>query len=115
MGAAAAVASVLLLTLAASRVGNLLNGAPFYMPTLLMLVVATIAHPKQEQSRTSMYWATAAFAIALVFRSMDDAVCPNFRIGTHFLWHVLNAVAMFFGTKALMERSARTRSAAVRA
>jgi hypothetical protein len=111
--AAASVLVVLLLTLAAGRLGHLLNGAPFYIPTLLMLIGLTIAHQGNERSRTNMSWATAAFAVALLFRSLDHVVCATIPMGTHFLWHLLNAVAIFFGTKALIEGAATSNSAAV--
>jgi hypothetical protein len=36
----------------------------------------------------------AILVISLVFRSADAALCPAFPLGTHFLWHILNAVML---------------------
>jgi hypothetical protein len=32
--------------------------------------------------------------LSLVFRSLDEIVCPAVPLGTHFLWHILNAVML---------------------
>jgi hypothetical protein len=34
---------------------------------------------------------SAVFATLLVLRSIDFAACRTIPIGTHFLWHLLNA------------------------
>lgn len=44
---------------------------------------------------TALLLAAATFALSLVFRSIDVAVCGWLPVGTHFLWHVLNAVVLF--------------------
>jgi hypothetical protein len=31
----------------------------------------------------------------LVFRTIDRAVCSSVPIGTHFIWHLLNAVVLY--------------------
>ena len=48
-------------------------------------------------------------AASLVFRSIDRAVCPAFPLGTHFLWHLLNAVML--GWMILVLVRARPRGA----
>ena len=39
--------------------------------------------------------AAGVFGIALVFRTLDQEVCPVFPIGTHFLWHSLTGLAAY--------------------
>jgi hypothetical protein len=39
--------------------------------------------------------AAAVFVISLAFRTVDRAVCGTFPLGTHFIWHLLNAVVLF--------------------
>jgi hypothetical protein len=39
--------------------------------------------------------AGAVFALSLALRSIDQSVCPVLPIGTHFVWHLLNAVVVF--------------------
>ena len=36
--------------------------------------------------------AAAILAVSISVRSLDLAVCETLPIGTHFLWHLLNAV-----------------------
>ncbi|SHJ02376.1 Ceramidase [Shimia gijangensis] len=31
---------------------------------------------------------------SIFFRSFDASICPSFPLGTHFLWHILNAVML---------------------
>lgn len=37
-----------------------------------------------------------AFATALVFRMLDAPLCGAWATGTHFIWHLLNALALGF-------------------
>lgn len=39
--------------------------------------------------------AGALFAVSLTLRSIDQAVCTALPIGTHFVWHLLNAAVLF--------------------
>ena len=42
------------------------------------------------------------FIAALIFRTIDDAICQAFPVGTHFLRHLSTAVALLLATKALI-------------
>lgn len=53
-----------------------------------------------HEAGTALLLAAATFAASLVFRSIDVAVCGWLPIGTHFLWHVLNAVVLFVLVRA---------------
>ena len=35
-----------------------------------------------------------AFSLAVVFRTLDHPACDSLPLGTHFLWHRLNAVSV---------------------
>lgn len=52
---------------------------------------------------TALLVAACVFAVSLVFRSVDNAVCGIVPVGTHFLWHVLNAVVLFVLMRAAIE------------
>jgi hypothetical protein len=100
--AAASVAVFLLAIFGAGRFGYLLNGAPFYLPALLMLIGLSIAHAERRGEYVTMLGATIVFVFALTFRTLDNTICHLFPTGTHFLWHLLNAVAMYYATRALL-------------
>lgn len=44
------------------------------------------------------------FACSLLLRSLDEPVCGSFGAGTHFLWHLLNALVLYLLGRALVLR-----------
>lgn len=42
-----------------------------------------------------------SFAAALVFRQVDSVLCTFFPVGTHFMWHILVAIAVYYAVKKL--------------
>lgn len=75
---------------------DLLNGTIMYIPTyavMILLVGAlhTLGHPAFKDLRTVLFIWTAS----LIFRTIDLEVCPLLHIGTHFLWHAINAVVLY--------------------
>lgn len=44
------------------------------------------------------------FACSLVLRALDEPVCAWFAAGTHFGWHLLNAVVLYLAGHALISR-----------
>ncbi len=77
-------------------------GPAIYLPALLALVVlAPLA------GRDWRWFAAAAgvFAVSLTLRTLDEPVCGSVPIGTHFLWHVLNAVTLWLVSEAIIRRA----------
>lgn len=71
------------------------NGSYQYAPALLaLLVFAAIAHRRLHPSAPWITLATLVFAASLGFRMLDRDICARFPQGTHFLWHLLNALAV---------------------
>ncbi len=78
-----------------------LNGSLGYGPALAAMALiggwlATTRHP----AATLVLAAAATFFISLTFRSLDQKLCGDFvvmghRMGTHFIWHLLNSVTLF--------------------
>lgn len=69
------------------------NGSIQYAPALAALLIFTVlSHVKKHPARSGLTLATGMFCAALFFRTVDLAACPiTGGIGTHFLWHLLNA------------------------
>ena len=89
-----------------------LNGSLFYMPALAALIVMGLLL-KERGHRAAPYllWAAAVFAVSVTFRSLDMALCSDTvfdgrKIGTHFLWHLLNALTLFLLLRASLEAGA---------
>jgi Ceramidase len=78
-----------------------LNGSLFYLPALVaLIVVGLILHERGQKAAPWLLWAAAILAVSITLRSLDLALCDKVliegrKVGTHFAWHVLNAVALF--------------------
>jgi ceramidase len=73
---------------------RLLNGSVGYLPALAALI-AVAAVAKEKAVRRGLALAALLFAISLALRTADIALCPAFPLGTHFAWHILNAVVLY--------------------
>ncbi len=47
------------------------------------------------------------FAVSLGFRTIDEPLCDRLPIGTHYVWHVLNAVVLYRLTRTMMRHGQR--------
>jgi hypothetical protein len=86
---------------------RLLNGSVGYLPALAALIAVALA-AKEQGARRSLGLAALVFAISLGFRTADIALCPESPLGTHFVWHILNAVVLYM----LLRTAMAARSAA---
>lgn len=71
-----------------------LNGGIGYVPPILYLLFLTLLTQEQEQLK-KLFPLIGLFFISLTFRSVDMSVCECPCVGTHFLWHLLNAAFLF--------------------
>jgi hypothetical protein len=69
------------------------NGSIGYLPALVALMV--MARVTRSQARRGLELAVMIFTVSLALRTVDLAACETIPIGTHFLWHVLNAVVLY--------------------
>ncbi|MFM9880817.1 MAG: hypothetical protein ACKVOO_10455 [Burkholderiaceae bacterium] len=53
----------------------------------------------------ALMWACSVFLISLTLRQLDLPLCSQWRWGTHFAWHVLNAVTLGLTAYALLQAS----------
>lgn len=108
-----ASATVLLVVLvgggvAGTRVPHILNGSLGYLPALLILAGLGIWHFRQRQTEPGILLAAAAcLFVALVFRTIDMAVCPVLPVGTHFLWHLFNGGTVYLAIRCLIRNLPR--------
>lgn len=76
------------------------NGSIDYLPAVLALVgvgtaLLLAAGPAQRAAGLSLIGIAALFLLSLTFRTIDRSVCPGLTVGTHFLWHLLNAAVLY--------------------
>jgi len=77
--------------------GITLNGSVGYLPALVALLVVGLACRTRSErlAGRALLWAAAVLAVSLAFRSIDSMVCPALPLGTHALWHMLNALMLW--------------------
>jgi hypothetical protein len=92
-----------LLTVAVGQAlpAGFLNGSGNYLPVLAALIAVGWLIRNNRQRRLALA-AAGVFAVSLIFRTIDHAVCTAFPLGTHFLWHVLNALVLYLLLRATM-------------
>jgi hypothetical protein len=89
--------------------GMTLNGSVGYVPAALALFAVGIVCgvSGMRDAGRALLTAACVFALSLLFRSIDDTVCARMPAGTHFLWHVLNALMLGLLLKAAIVHSSR--------
>ena len=74
---------------------GLLNGSVGYLPALLAAIgMALIIRSRHHPASYHLAAAALVFAISLAFRTADRVTCHAVPIGTHFVWHLLNALVL---------------------
>ncbi|WP_434447861.1 hypothetical protein [Lentzea sp. E54] len=87
----------------AVAVGLLVRVGPgIYLPALLALLVLA---PLAGRDWGWFAGAAAVFAVSLTLRTVDEPLCGSIPSGTHFLWHVLNAVTLWLVSEAIIRRA----------
>lgn len=82
---------------------DLLNGTVMYLPTYGALVVMTaLLWFKNRVASKGFLTALVMWTASLFFRTVDMESCQTFAIGTHFLWHTLNAWVLWRLTLVLI-------------
>ena len=108
------------LALGLSAVGRMvlpagMAGSAGYAAFLLGLIGVALAMARapalRDQSRL-LALAAGTFAVSLTMRSIDGALCGSLPLGTHWLWHLLNALVLYLLLRAAVtgERPAVTAS-----
>ena len=93
-------AGILLVYLVAAITGRqfpeFLNGALIYAPAIVTLFVLGRSHLDARRPQPYVVMVAALlFVLSLGCRTIDALVCPTFPVGTHFLWHLLNAAVLY--------------------
>ena len=103
----AVIGIVLIVFVAAAVYGrqfpDVINGSLIYAPALLVIIILGWYHYQgRKVERGLLLGAASIFLLSIFFRSIDNLICPHFMLGTHFLWHILNAVVIYLAMRALI-------------
>lgn len=63
------------------------------VPVLIYAYAFLLRHRLPEVARGLTIGATI-LVVSLAFRTIDEPLCAGFPLGTHFMWHILNAIML---------------------
>ena len=72
-------------------IGSSAGYAP--VPLLILIYAALLRRRAPDIARGLVIGATILIA-SITFRALDMPICGQFPLGTHFMWHVLNAIML---------------------
>ncbi len=84
--------------------GPCLNGSLAYVPALVvLLVIGALLIARRHVAGWSILSAGVIFSLSLTARTLDREICAaTGDIGTHFIWHMLNATLLFILARAAL-------------
>ncbi|NOD92349.1 hypothetical protein GS636_06060 [Ruegeria sp. HKCCD4884] len=72
-----------------------LGGSAGYAPIpLLILIYATLLRGRDPVLAKGMCVGALILILSITFRALDLPVCGQWPSGTHFMWHILNAIML---------------------
>jgi len=72
-----------------------LSISSFYWPLpLLIFAYAILLRRRHWETARGLAIGAGILCLSLTFRSLDQPLCGSLPIGTHFLWHILNAAML---------------------
>lgn len=77
-----------------ARVPGLGPSAGYAPVPLLILIYAALLARRAPDAARGLALGAGILMVSLFFRSIDGAVCDAFPLGTHFMWHLLNALML---------------------
>ena len=103
VGSAVMLSAFLATALLGRRFPAVLNGSLMYAPGVLVMMALGIHHwAAARREPFGLLAAAMLLLIAVVFRSIDQALCAAWPFGTHFLWHLLTALVCYVAARALL-------------
>jgi hypothetical protein len=94
--------------------GPCLNGSVGYLPALAVLFgIGGWLKLKGHPAGGWILGAGLVFAVSLTFRTFDRSICPQTALfsgrvlGTHFVWHILNATLLWMLLQAAIRHGRR--------
>lgn len=77
------------------------NSLPFFSASsvywvlpLLIAAYGFLLSRRAADTGRGLLIGAGLLTLSIVFRSLDEALCQSYPVGTHFLWHILNAIML---------------------
>jgi hypothetical protein len=80
-----------------------LNDSIGYLSSMVaLIVIAVYLHLRARRSASNFMFAAIIGVVSLSCRIIDRVLCEHTHVGTHFLWHILNATLLYILLKQLV-------------
>lgn len=71
---------------------DVLHGTVMYLPTYGVMLLLTYGMYRRNAALGKLFAGiTLVWTLSLIARTIDLEICSRFSMGTHFIWHTLNA------------------------
>ncbi len=81
--------------------------AVYWPVPLLIAIYAVLLRNRDVVLSRGLAIGAALLVISLTFRSLDDTLCTAIPVGTHFMWHILNAAMLGWMIEVFVRLRAR--------
>ncbi len=72
-----------------------LGSSAGYAPVpLLILIYAVLLRNRVPETARGLAIGAGILIVSILFRAMDEPFCTQIPLGTHFMWHILNAIML---------------------
>ena len=72
-----------------------LGGSAAYAPVpLLILIYAFLLRDRVPDTARGLAIGAVILIASITFRALDEPICGQIPLGTHFMWHILNAIML---------------------
>lgn len=78
------------------------SSAGYVSALLAIFVVGTLFFRRNQALGRQVLVTGGVFLLSLTFRTLDQPLCSQIAFGTHFLWHILNAVVLYLLVRVLI-------------
>ena len=66
-----------------------------YIPVaILIFIYSGLLHKSEPNLSRGLFIGAAILCLSIVFRTIDEPLCSILSVGTHFVWHILNAIML---------------------
>lgn len=80
-----------------------LPGGPYVAALITMAAIGLfLTFARRHAAGPAVLVAAGLFAVSLTLRTIDEPLCSIYPLGTHFFWHVLNAIVLYLVTRAII-------------
>jgi hypothetical protein len=90
-----------------------LRGGSKYLPAILVMIgIAGALLRSHAAAGRAFAAALTVFVVSFAMRSLDMPLCAGWPVGTHFLWHLLNALLLYLLVRLVILHGPAAKAAA---